>query len=241
VDPSRSVEIRYTRDGKPRRGSGLRVGGRFILTADHCANGVDHTLLVKGREYPATVHVRSNSDAVDVAVLVVDDLPGLDPVAPLRCALVNREVTAHLEDCQALGFPSWRTDPQTGGGENHVLAQTRGDLPTAQGRDTTPALLTFHITDPEAQGRTVPKGNLDQPTSMWAGMSGAGIITSDDLLLGVIRSHTLTEGGRSLTVTPLEAINTLPSNTARAIWTALGVPDSALALVTLLWVPDLAV
>lgn len=223
VHPSRSVLIRYTRDGSPRRGSGLRVGGRYVLTADHCANGTDHRLVVGDVEYPAEVLVRSQSTAVDVAVLVTDSLP---EVEPLRCALVNRDVTAHLENCQALGFPSWRTDPQAGAGTNHVLAQTRGDVPTAQGSDTRPALLTFHITDPEARGRAVSRGELDQPSSLWAGMSGARVVTDDDLLVGVVRSHTLAEGGRSLTITPLDAITTLPEPIATAIWAALDVPDA---------------
>ena len=65
----RAVLIRYARDGKPRRGSGLRVAGRFVLTADHCANGTGHTVMAGGAEYPATVLVRSGNVDVDVAVL----------------------------------------------------------------------------------------------------------------------------------------------------------------------------
>ena len=47
----RAVLIRYLRDGKARRGSGLRVAGRFVLTADHCANGTGHTVVVGGVGY----------------------------------------------------------------------------------------------------------------------------------------------------------------------------------------------
>lgn len=232
MDPSWSVLIRYTRDGESRRGSGLRVGGQFVLTADHCASGTNHRLVVSGHEYPATVHVRSNDQDVDLAILVADDLPAVEP---LRCAMVNRGVVDKLVDCMALGFPSWKQNPHVDKqepskdkGSRPVLAQTTGDVPTAEGIDPwckTVELLSFKITDPEAQGRTVPKGSLDQPTSIWAGMSGSGVLTPDDMLVGVIRSHTLAEGGRSLTVTPLDAINTLPTDVASAIWRALSVAD----------------
>ena len=166
MDPSRSVLIRYTRDDKYRRGPGLRVGGRFVLTADHCANGTGHRLVVGGQEYQATVHVRSNEEAVDVAILVAEDLPELES---LRCALVNRGVDQDLEGCRALGFPSWKLNPLGDkDSATPVLARTRGTVPTAEGIDPygkTVELLSFKITDPEAQGRTVPRGELDQPTS----------------------------------------------------------------------------
>ena len=99
-----------------------------------------------------------------------------------------------------------------------------GDLPTAEGIDPsgrTIALLSFKITDPEARARPVEPGELDR--SIWAGMSGAGVVTAEDLLVGVIRSHAPAEGGRSLTVTPLGAISTLHRALADRFWAALGV------------------
>ena len=39
LDTERAVLLRYTRDGGWRRGSGLRVGGTLVLTAEHCAHG----------------------------------------------------------------------------------------------------------------------------------------------------------------------------------------------------------
>jgi hypothetical protein len=86
VDTDRAVLIRYQRDGQPRRGSGLRIGGRFVLTADHCANGTDHRVVVGGQEFPvpATVHARSESAEVDVAVLLAPALPEGCPPGPAR-------------------------------------------------------------------------------------------------------------------------------------------------------------
>src|SRR5450755_170988 len=110
--------IRYMRDGKARRGSGLRVAGRSVLTADHCANGTGHTLVVGGVEYPATVSVRSGNADVDVAILMAPDLPA---VGPLMCAVVDREVPSEVRGCRALGFPVWKD--RTGG---QLLAQVPG-------------------------------------------------------------------------------------------------------------------
>jgi hypothetical protein len=222
VESDWAVLIRYMRDGQQRRGSGLRVGGRFVLTADHCANGTDHEIRVGGATYRATVHVRSENPEVDLAILVAPGLPELDP---LDCAVASRNVAARLTDCVALGFPVWK-----GTVKNPLQVQATGYIPTSEGVDPgaapgTVALLTLKITDPEAAGPPVPSGSLDEPGSMWAGMSGAVVVTADDLVLGVVRSHNLAEGGRSLTVTSLDRISTLPSDTAAQTWAALMVAD----------------
>lgn len=80
------------------------------------------------------------------------------------------------------------------------------------------------ITDPEARIYPVPAGELE--TSLWAGMSGAAVVTTENFLIGVVRTHALPEGPRSLTVTPLEAINRLPENVASRLWRALGVTEN---------------
>jgi hypothetical protein len=218
----RAVLILYKRNGKPRRGSGLRVADRFVLTADHCANGSDHLVVVGGARYPATVLVRSENVDIDAAVLVSPTLP---PVQPLACALLNRDVSTYLEGCQALGFPVWKGSP-----EQPLLAQAGGYVPTAEGLNPHTALgevrpMSFKITDPEARGRPVLKGDLDQGGSPWAGMSGAVVVTTSNLVIGIVRSHTLAEGGSSLNVTPLEAIRSLSDDAASLFWQGLGVAN----------------
>lgn len=104
LETERAVLLCYTsRDGKPRRGSGLRIGGAYVLTADHCADASNHTVIIDGREYDATVALRGSSD-VDIAVLSV---PALAALPPLACARVNTGIAARIEDCIALGFPTW--------------------------------------------------------------------------------------------------------------------------------------
>ncbi|WP_369265199.1 AAA family ATPase [Streptomyces sp. R35] len=228
MDVDRAVLIRYERGGAPRRGSGLRVSQHYVLTADHCAEGSQHRIVVGGEEHRATVHSRSGSRDIDIALLVAPSLP---PVPPLRCARIDRAQTHKLEGCQALGYPSWKGTP-----ERPLLAQTSGFVPTAEDADPRSApnairLMTLKVTDPEADGHPIPEGSLDAPHSQWAGMSGAVLVTPDDVVIGVIRSHAHAEGGRSLTAVPLEAINHLPGPVAANMWDALGVKAGSLPLL----------
>jgi len=217
----RAVLIRYERDGEPRHGSGLRVAGSFVLTADHCANGTGHKVLAGGAEYPAAVHARSGDGAVDVAVLVAESLPAVEP---LGCAVLDRAVPREARGCQALGFPVWKKS-------GRVLAQVPGTVPTAEGADPAagPGVvppMSLKITNADIRGQQkVPEGDLDQPGSPWAGMSGAVVVTAEDLVVGVIRGHSPAEGAGSLTATRLEAITGLPEQVARLFLDALQAPD----------------
>jgi TPR repeat protein len=223
MNTDRAVLLRYRRGDEARRGSGLRVGRRFVLTADHCADGSDHRVVLGGQELPATVVVRTHVSAVDLAILEAPDLLEVDP---LKCALVDRTVAALVRDCQALGFPRWK-DAE---GHSPQLAQADGNVPTAEGyrpdaAPDAPSFMSFKITTPLIQDVPVLAGELDQPGSQWAGMSGAVVTSGDGLILGVIRSHAPAEGVGSLTVTPLEALSELPTETAATFWAALAVAD----------------
>jgi hypothetical protein len=222
LETDRAVLLRYTRDGKPRRGSGLRIGGTYVLTADHCANGTNHMVVVEGRDYPATVAVRSGGD-VDIAVLAAPELGVLPPMA---CARVNTAIAAKLEDCLALGFPTWNS---RGGVDYRVQAD--GYVGTGEGADPRAGaggvpVLAFKITTPAIRDRTVAAGDLDEPTSPWGGMSGA-VIVAGARIIGVVRGHARAAGVGSLTFTPLAAIDLLPRQTAAGLWAALGVADPA--------------
>ena len=218
----RAVLIRYVRrDGQRRRGSGLRVGGRFVLTADHCAAGTGHVIVVGGAKYPAVVHVRSGSPGIDLAVLVAPKLP---EVEPLGCAVLDREVPQVVRGCRALGFPVWKD-----GAGGPRLAQVGGDAPTAEGVDpqADPGVvppMSLKITGPDIEVPRVLAGDLDQAGSRWAGMSGAVVVTADDQVVGVVRGHSPAEGVGSLTATRLEAIAGLPGHVAERFLAALGMP-----------------
>lgn len=214
----RVVLIRYSRDGKPRRGSGLRVSDRYVLTADHCADGTGHVVVVAGNEYPAEVYVRGQAPGVDLAIL---EVPALQKVQSMGCARVNRALAQDIRGCIALGYPVWKRDS--------VVAQVEGDVPTGEGLNAKASTgsvlpLTLKITNQNIRDRPVPGGDLDQEGSQWAGMSGAVVVAPGNLVLAVVCSHSPAEGVGSLTLTPLEAISSLPEDKARRFWAALSAP-----------------
>ena len=87
--------------------------------------------------------------------------------------------------------------------------------------------MSLKITNPDIRDRRFPEGDLDQAGSPWAGMSGAVVVTADDLVVGVMRGHSPAEGAGSLTATRLEAIASLPKDVARLFLGALADARSA--------------
>jgi hypothetical protein len=84
----RAVLVRYERDGESRVRSGLRIGGRLVLTADHCVRGSDHRVTcIDGTECPARVLARSGQEDIDLAVL---EVPRAEPLVELGFARVDR-------------------------------------------------------------------------------------------------------------------------------------------------------
>lgn len=223
LETERAVLLRYTsRDGNPRRGSGLRIGGTYVLTADHCADATNHTAVINGREYDATVALRGSSE-VDIAVLSV---PALAALRPLACARVNTGIAARIDDCVALGFPTWSRREGV-----DYRAQADGYVGTGEGANPRqdpagPAPLAFKITTPSIRDRRVAPGDLADPTSPWGGMSGA-VIVAGRRIIGVVRGHAAAAGVGSLTFTPLAAIDLLPKQSAEGLWGCLDVADPA--------------
>jgi hypothetical protein len=220
LSTDRAVLIRYTRNSEQRRGSGLRVGDRYVLTADHCADGEDHRVVVGGEEHKARVAARSDVAQVDVAVLAAEE--SLPELPRLGLARVDRMMAGDVTDCMALGFPWWKAD-------GRELAQVAGAIPTSEG--TNPSLppssltaLTMKITNQDIPD---PRGNLNEPNSPWRGMSGAVVVYQGSLILGVVRGHAGFEGTRSLALTPLEAISELTVEKAAEFWAALGVQSAS--------------
>lgn len=230
VDTRRIVLIKYvSADNGSCLGSGLLVGDRQVLTADHVASGTDHEVYFKGGSLPVAEMVRSNDPAVDLAVLILSESAPV--IGKLACGAVDRSCLGRVAGCVAVGFPRWKKDR-----DKRSAAQVNGWIPTAEGLETAAdaglreGLLTL-IGDRLPGVPPVP-GNLlsGQPGSPWGGMSGA-VVTVGDVVIGVVRSHNLAAGSQSLTVTPLTALGELPEALRRRFWDALGVEDPARLVV----------
>jgi hypothetical protein len=222
----RAVLLRYRRfeDGewKEKRGSALAVGGNVLITCDHCADGSDHRAFMGGVERAARVLVRSHDSDVDVALLEVPDLPD---AGLMGLAFVDQTVAGVIPDCQALGYPIWKDDstsPRLAQLEGNILSaeNTRPDAPPGYA-----STLTLKLTTPDIAEIQVKKGDQDQAGSQWQGVSGSAVVAADRFVVGVIRSHATAEGVGSLTLTPLAAIATLPTDVAAQFWRALKVDD----------------
>ncbi|MFH8802622.1 tetratricopeptide repeat protein, partial [Streptomyces sp. NPDC017936] len=222
LETDRVVLLRHDVDGGTQAGSGLRVGGEHVLTADHCVTGRNVRVVHGGREFPAQVVVRSFSSDVDLAVLLV---PGLGSMPPLGFARVNRGIAGAIDGCQALGFPRWKRSPKS-----RILVQLDGRIPTAEGlvvstQEAQPVgLLSLKLPGHDIPLPPPPQGSLYASGSPWGGMSGAAVV-SEGLVIGVLRSHNISEGTGSLTVTPIDAIDILAPATRGLMWSTLGVSD----------------
>ena len=235
VETGRVVLIRYTAPGGTRCvGSGLLIDERWVLTADHIAEGSGHRVECDRGVAAVAEVVRSGTPEVDLAVLRVGEpFAGL---VRLGCARVDRSRVDRVSGCAAVGFPRWRKD-----GDLRRSAQVEGWLPTAEGLESTAdaglraGWLTL-IGDRIPGAPEIPVGALSETVpSPWGGMSGA-VVVAGDLVVGVVRSHNLAAGGQSLTVTPVTAVDQLPGETREKVWDALGIRDPGLLPV----LPDTA-
>jgi tetratricopeptide (TPR) repeat protein len=236
---NRAVLLTYFRDGKRRRGSGLRIGGRLVLTADHCADGQNHLVVVDGQEFPAQVEERGSSN-VDIAILSAPTMP---PVPQLSCARLNTAQALTVNNCQALGFPKWKDratgllrghEGQAGAGRRARWgirrAQIEGYVPTGEGADPyagpgSAQQLALKIMSAPRDMPPVPT-DLERQDSPWQGMSGSVIVSgSNGVVIGVVCTHAPPEGASSLTFTPLAAIDNLPRETAVHFWSLMNVRD----------------
>jgi TPR repeat protein len=223
----RAVLVRRDDAGGVRVGSGLRIGARLVLTADHCVGGENLRVVSGGVEYPASVVVRSDTPDVDVALV---EAAGLAELGWLGLGRVDRSVAVRLVGCVALGFPHWK--PRVDG--QRVLVQVDGYVPTAEGIVVTGhdavRLVTLKSEGPSVKEQPLPQGDLAAPGTPWAGMSGA-VVVAGDVVVGVVARHNLAEGAGSLSVTPLDAIEGLPAARAAEFWAALGRDADGLRLL----------
>src|SRR6266566_796483 len=158
-------------------GSGFFVGSRLVLTALHNVDGLGELLVrVRGiEEHSAIVRLQGDPDIVDLAVLEVSDVAVDVPL--LRYGAVDRNVSAVVEQCWAVGFPRFK---QRAGVHKppRLSAQVNGEIPTSENLGQ--PLLTLQVRSP----RPLPRSTIHG--SIWEGMDGAVVFSGDSVIVGVI-------------------------------------------------------
>jgi hypothetical protein len=206
-----------------RYGSGLRVGGRTVLTAAHVVEGAV-TVTVRGpdkRDRAATPQAAwtGDSDRLDLALL---DVPGAEDLPHVPIAVVDRDTSsgALVEGCWAVGYPAFQEDVRHGRRLVRETAHVAGYIPPLSG--LVGGLISLQVTQ---SPRELPaQGTLGQ--SQWSGMSGAAVFAGD-AIVGVVAEHAARRGASDITVTPLQFLSepsSAPSN-AEQWWQRLGVSD----------------
>jgi hypothetical protein len=223
MEIARVALIRYTNEGRNFVGSGLLVNDRVVLTSNIVAEGSEHRVECAGGLRSVIGVLRPGAEHVDLATLTLGEpVIGL---GSLNYARVDRTHVGWIDNCTVLGFPRWKMD----GDKRRILAQISGKMPTAEGLEASArsamraGYLTF-VADREPSAPQIPAGTLADTSSPWGGMSGAAVVVGE-LVIGVVRSHNVAEGGLSLTVTPLTAIESLPREIKKKFWASLGVAD----------------
>jgi hypothetical protein len=223
------VSIRYTLiryedpGGEIFVGSGFLVNGHAVLTADHVAEGRKHRIVFAGQEIPVKEVVRSGTDAVDLAVLILKhDVAALQQV---RFAQVYRGGGVTITGVWAVGFPRLNRDAK-----GRASMQVEGYIVPADGVHPMASggadgeWLTLVGTTASSGSQISDDLHDPQDVSPWAGMSGA-VVIKDDMVVGVIRSPSTAKGPQALAVTPLTALRGLPEGTRQRFRAVLGLDD----------------
>ncbi|MEU3147307.1 trypsin-like peptidase domain-containing protein [Streptomyces sp. NPDC006999] len=176
-----------------RRGSGYRVGPRWVLTAAHVVRGAEQTDPTvrfeadRAGEWRASARVALASDKADVALLeITDPVPeGARPAAvapPTYGAVPDTDAALPFT---AVGFPRFK------------LRRDATSLSTFY-RDSCHAVGLISALSNRREGTlelavTPPGADSDPDRSPWEGMSGAAV-WHEGTLIGLVSAHHRTDG-----------------------------------------------
>jgi TPR repeat protein len=215
-------------NGLEQVGSGYLVGGRLVLTAEHCTRDKrtgqpPQSLRVirasDGR--PAAATVRVASPEVDVAVLDVSDGPWPPDLPAPRFGRVDRARSGELTGCEAIGYPLWQFDPtdqQRSTAELHGTIRKTEDFESSHLLLRDPLLMTV-----AAPPITVGVDDADR-ASPWGGLSGA-LVFHSGVALGIVVQHHPRQGASAVRLVPIDRIATGRDDKTRAVAVALGLPS----------------
>jgi hypothetical protein len=222
--------------GKTQIGSGYLFKATHVLTARHCTldketgRAATRLSVIRASDgATATVTLNEASPALDVAVLAFDpdspwgtELPG----EPVTFGKVDRERTAQLNDCAAVGYPLWQGSEA---GDYRDVAELHGHIRALEGMESQRLVLR----DPTLAGTGWARAGIGAAgaadmtavgQSAWGGLSGAAVF-HDGLLLGVIIEHHPRQGETALQIRPVEAIATAVDDATLRLGAALGIAE----------------
>jgi len=222
------ADLGRTSSPQRRYGSGLLVGDRQVLTAAHVVTDAVAVTVRGPNKVVLPVDLDSglvgDPDHLDLALLAVPTAPALPNVA---MALVDRDVTtgkAVIEDCWAVGYPSFQEMGRDGAGSSvRETAQVLGRIPPLSG--LVGDLLSLQVT---AAPQPLPAEQTRLGQSEWSGMSGAAVFAGE-ALVGVVTEHAPRRGSSEVIVIPLDRLMRRATAPPDAVgwWARLGVGNPA--------------
>ncbi|MFJ2897237.1 trypsin-like peptidase domain-containing protein [Streptomyces sp. NPDC087218] len=191
-----AMVVRRGSDGFPRfAASGFMLASRLAICAGHGFTQPGDSYEVRSpgqstQRLQVTAVLRHRIDEVDLALLVLGEGGPLIP--PARWGVLPR--TVESVPFIAIGFP------------DHA---SRQDVPKTR-QLTGSILLGSFLGSHEMELSLSSPAPLEASGSPWQGVSGAGVITKDGVLVGVCTSHHVPSGAASLTATDLSQVSRDP-------------------------------
>ncbi|MEU6901981.1 MULTISPECIES: trypsin-like peptidase domain-containing protein [Streptomyces] len=191
-----AMVVRRGSDGVPRfAASGFVLASRLAICAGHGFThpGDSYEVRLPGQptqRLPVTAVLRHRIDDVDLALLVLGE--GGPVIPPARWGVLPR--TVESVPFIAIGFP------------DHA---SRQDVPKTR-QLTGAILLGSFLGSHEMELSLSSPAPLESSGSPWRGVSGAGVLTQDGVLVGVCTSHHVPSGAASLTATDLSQVSRDP-------------------------------
>jgi tetratricopeptide (TPR) repeat protein len=236
-DPQRVVEVIAHLYGQQtqrhRYGSGLLIGGRFVLTSAHVVQAAAEVVVRRPDKSEMLADLTTaligdpDPRRLDLAILQVPEAEDLPYFAIARVDRTGA-ITTFIDGCAAVGYPLFQeTERDQSGRSIRETAQVRGYIAPLSG--LVEGLLSLEVTNTPA--RELPAAGTILAESVWAGMSGAAVVAPDgqggEVVLGVVAEHAPRRGQSSISVLPLDRLidkRTAPAD-APTWWTRLGVSD----------------